>query len=136
MPSFHHAVAGAFAGHRQAVLLARQAYCKVANINHLLHLAQAFGQNLAGFQRHQLTECRLGGAKLFAQQAYQLPTGRGWHKAPLKKGCMRLGNFEGDGCRAVGRQLCQQRAVNRRLHAQAAAMKAAGIHAQRLQKAG
>ena len=53
MPGFHHAMAGAFRRDGQAVKLARQADRKVADVDHLLHFAQAFLQNLAAFQGNE-----------------------------------------------------------------------------------
>jgi hypothetical protein len=44
MPGFHHAVAGALGGHRQAVELAREADREIADVDHFLHFARAFGR--------------------------------------------------------------------------------------------
>lgn len=50
MPLFHDAVAGAFAGHGEAVELAREADGKVGDVDHLLDFALCFGENFAGFE--------------------------------------------------------------------------------------
>ena len=92
VPGFHHAVTGALGGNRQAVELARQAHGKVAYVDHLLHLAQAFGRNLARFQGHQAAQVGLGGAQLFAQQADQLAPARRGHGAPGGEGCVCAAN--------------------------------------------
>ena len=59
MPGFHHAVAGALGGDGQAVELARQADGEIADVDHLLHFAEAFGRDLAGFDRDQPAELGL-----------------------------------------------------------------------------
>ena len=48
--------AGPLGGHRQAVELARQADREVADVDHLLHLAAAFGADLAHLEAHQVAE--------------------------------------------------------------------------------
>ena len=60
MPLLHHAMVRAFGGDGQSVKLARKADGKIANIDHLLHFAFAFGQNFAGFQRDQSAQVRFG----------------------------------------------------------------------------
>lgn len=47
VPGFHHAVAGRSVAIVRPYELARQAHGKVADVDHLLHLAQAFGRDLA-----------------------------------------------------------------------------------------
>jgi hypothetical protein len=47
VPLLEHAVAGALAVHGEAIELARQADGEVGDVDHLLHLALAFGQDLA-----------------------------------------------------------------------------------------
>ena len=48
VPGFAHRVAGPFRRHRQAVELARQTDREVADVDHFLHLAETFLQDLAG----------------------------------------------------------------------------------------
>jgi len=50
VPLLHHAVARAFAGHGEAVELAREADGKVGGVDHLLDFAFGFGENFAGFE--------------------------------------------------------------------------------------
>ncbi len=69
MPLLHHAVLRALRGDGQAVKLAGEADGKIANINHLLHLAFAFGQNLSGFQRDQSAQVGFGRAQRIAELA-------------------------------------------------------------------
>ena len=56
MPLLVHAVARPLAVHRQAVELARQADREVADVDHLLHLAQPLGEDLAHLERDQPAE--------------------------------------------------------------------------------
>jgi hypothetical protein len=72
VPGLHHPVAGAFGGDGQAMELARQTDGEVADVDHLLDLAQALGGDLAGLQGHQAAEVGLGRTKLLAEQADQL----------------------------------------------------------------
>ena len=55
----HHPVVGALGGDGQAVQLARQADREVADVDHLLHFAQAFGDDLAGLDRDEAAEVGL-----------------------------------------------------------------------------
>ena len=86
VPGFHQPVAWPFAGDRQAVQLTRQADGEVADVDHLLHLAEAFRADLAGLDRHQLTELRLELAEQFAQAADQRTTHRWGSRSPLGEG--------------------------------------------------
>ena len=83
MPGLHHAMAGAFGRDRQTVKLARQTDREIADVDHLLHFAQAFLKDLAGFQRDQLAELFLVGAQFLSEQADQLAAARRGHIAPL-----------------------------------------------------
>ena len=60
LPGLAHVVAGPLAGDGQAVELARQADGEVADVDHLLHLAEALGGDLAGLERDQRGEVVLG----------------------------------------------------------------------------
>ncbi len=53
MPGLHHAVHGAFGGDGQAAELTRKTGGEGADIDHLLHLAETFAQDLAGFDGDQ-----------------------------------------------------------------------------------
>ncbi len=79
MPGLHHPVVGALGGDGQAVELARQADREVADVDHLLHFAEAFGDDLAGLERDQAAELGLGGAQLLAEQPHQLAAPRRRH---------------------------------------------------------
>ena len=82
VPGLHHAVAGALGGDGQAVELARQADGEVADVDHLLHFAQAFAGDLAGLDRHQPAQRRLVRAQLLAEQPHQFAAARRRHRAP------------------------------------------------------
>ena len=83
MPGLHHAVAGPLGGDGEAVELARQADGEVADVDHLLHLAQAL---LRGSCRPRSVTRRpsacLVRAQLLAEQADQLAALRRRHQAP------------------------------------------------------
>ena len=53
MPGLHQPVAGPFGGDGPAVQLPRQADGELADVDHLLHLAERLGGDLAGLDRHQ-----------------------------------------------------------------------------------
>ena len=53
MPLLHHAMAGTLRCDREAVELARKTDREIADIDHLLHFAETFLQNLAGFKVRQ-----------------------------------------------------------------------------------
>ena len=59
VPRLAHRVAGTFRRHRQPVELPRQTDREVADVDHLLHLAETLLQDLAGLDRHQFAEVAL-----------------------------------------------------------------------------
>ena len=63
VPLLHHAVAGPLGGDREAVELARQADREVADVDHLLHFAEALRHDLAGLERDQRAERLLAAAR-------------------------------------------------------------------------
>ncbi|MCY1225701.1 hypothetical protein D9M72_379050 [compost metagenome] len=134
MPGFHHPVLGALGGQREAVELAREADREVADVDHFLHLARAFGRNLAGLQRDEAAQVALGGAQLFAQQAHQLAATRRRHQAPGLEGLVRAadgaGGFHGRGLRHLRDHL----AADRRAHREVAAGVGGAGHAQAMQQ--
>jgi hypothetical protein len=69
-----HAMFVAFGGDRQAVELAGKPHSVVANIDHLLDFAEAFGLDLAGLNGNQLAERALVGTKLIAKQPHKFAT--------------------------------------------------------------
>ena len=83
MPLLHQPVLGALADDGEAVELPRQAEREVADVDHLLDLALALGEDLAGLEGDQPAEVALGAAKLVAEQAHELAAPRRRHAAPL-----------------------------------------------------
>jgi hypothetical protein len=133
VPGFHHAVVRALGGDGQAVELARQADREIADVDHLLHLAQAFGQDLAGFQGDQAAKLGLGGAQFFTQQAHQLATAGGGDLAPGQEGGMRDADDMADGaCIGVG-DAADLGAIDRRADRTGAAGEHCGIDAEAVQ---
>jgi len=76
VPGFLHAMAGPLRGDGETIELARQTDGEVADVDHLLHLAEAFLQDLAGLQADQRAELGLFAAQHFAEQAHQLAAAR------------------------------------------------------------
>ena len=78
MPGLGHPVAGALGGDDEAVQLPRQADGEIADVDHLLHFAEALGDDLADLERDQRAERLLRGAQFLAKQAHELaPPGAG-----------------------------------------------------------
>ena len=62
MPGLHHAMISALGRHGQAMELAGEADREVADIDHLLHFALPFGEDLADLDGDEAPELGLGGA--------------------------------------------------------------------------
>src|SRR5215471_7848805 len=85
MPLLVHAMVRPLARYREAVELTREADGEVSEVDHLLHFAEAFGENLAGFESYQGAELGLMRAELVADLAHDLaPGGRG-DQAPARE---------------------------------------------------
>ena len=76
VPRLHQPVAWTLAGDRETVQLPRETDREVADVDHLLDLAEAFGADLAGLDRHQLAELVLVLAEELAEPAHAS------HRAP------------------------------------------------------
>ena len=96
MPGFAHPVHRAFAGDGQAVKLAGEADREVANVDHLLHFAQPFGNGLAAIERHQFAQRLFVVAQGIAQAADELPPHGGGNGAPLVEGGVGTSGSSGD----------------------------------------
>ena len=70
-------------GDGEAVKLARQTDREIADVDHFLHLAMAFRDDLACFDGNQTAECILGGAQILAEQANQFAALRWRDLAPF-----------------------------------------------------
>ena len=94
MPGLHHPVVGRSVAMVQAIELARQPDGEVADVDHLLDLAEALGHDLAGLERHEPAEIILGGAQFLRENSHELPTPRRRDLAPGIKGL----RGPADGC--------------------------------------
>ncbi len=136
VPGFHHAMLAAFGGDRQAVDLARQADGEIADVDHFLHFAKAFGGHLADFERDELAEIGLVGAKFFAKQADQFAALRCRNDAPGQK-CLVCPVDGGLGVGVRGfRHIGDQVAGDRRMDGERAALIRLGIDAEALEEGG
>ena len=133
MPGLGHPVAGPLGGDREAVHLPREAHGEIADVDHLLHFAEALGDDLADLERHQRAERLLRGAQFLAKQADELaPPGRR-DLAPGEEGLVRALD---DRRHVGGRRLSQARdlgAVDRRADGERAARKRRGRQTQALE---
>ena len=86
VPGLEHAMAGALGGDRTAEELAREPHGEVADVDHLLHLAEALLGDLAGLERDELAERLLLASQLLAEQADELAAPRCGHVAPRLEG--------------------------------------------------
>ena len=92
MPLLHHPVAGTFAGDGQPVQLTRKADGEVANVDHLLHFAQAFGQGLAAIDGDKARKAVLMVPQRIAEKAHQFATARCGNSAPFEENVVRRGD--------------------------------------------
>ena len=86
MPLLHQSVAGPFAGDRQAVQLAAEADGEVADVDHLLHLAECLALDLADLDLHQPAEVGLVRSQQHGELADQLAAQRTGSGAPRLEG--------------------------------------------------
>ena len=84
VPLLHHPVAGPLGGDGQPVQLARQADGEVADVDHLLDLAEALGADLAGLDGDERAEVGLVLAQQLAELADERAAHRRRHGAPLR----------------------------------------------------
>ena len=73
---------GSLGRDRASVQLTREPDGEVADVDHLLHLAEAFLRDLPDLERHKGTERLLLAAELLAQEAHELPAPRRRYLAP------------------------------------------------------
>ena len=105
MPRLGEAVARTLRGDRAAVELAREADGEVADVDHLLHLAEPLLRDLPDLERDERAERLLLAAQLLAEQPHELAAVRPGQVAPGRE---RLGGAR-DG--RVGR--CRVRRARR-----------------------
>ena len=107
MPRLGEPVARALRRDRAAVELPREADGEVADVDHLLHLAEPLLRDLPDLERDERAERLLLAAQLLAEQPHELaPVGPG-QVAPGRKAARGAGDG-GIGCRRVGpRDACR-----------------------------
>eukprot|EP00760_Papus_ankaliazontas_P028430 PhM_4_TR3707/c0_g1_i1/m.62848 len=90
VPLLHHEVARALRRQHLAGDLARVTARQVADVDVLLHLADALGEDLAHLQGEQLAERVAHLAELIADLAHDLAAGGRGHRRPLLEGACRV----------------------------------------------
>jgi len=120
MPGLEHPVPRALGRDRTAEELPREPDREIADVDHLLYLAEALLGDLPGLERDQRAERLLLLAQLFAEQADELAaTGRGNVPPALEGGGgTRDGGVRAGRVRAA--QVGEQLAVDRRAHGEIA----------------
>ena len=88
MPGLDHPVLRTLGGDGQAEELARQTDRVVADVDHLLDLAEALASDLAGLERDQQAEVGLGGAQFLAEQPDEFAAPRRRDRTPGEERCM------------------------------------------------
>src|ERR1700733_259424 len=82
MPLLHHAMAGTFRRDGEAVKLARETDREIADVDHLLHFAEPFLQDLAVLECDEATQRLFVRTQFLAEQTNQFATARCRHLAP------------------------------------------------------
>ncbi len=93
VPLLHHAVVRALGGDGDAADGAGEAGGVDADVDHLLDLAAAFGEDLAGLDGDEAAEGVEVGAELFAEEADELSAAGHGDLAPVEEGL--VGGFDG-----------------------------------------
>ena len=89
MPLFHQAVVRALGLDRQAVEHSRLADSEIADVDHLLHFALAFGDDLAGLERYELAKLRFQLAQSVAELPYRFAADRPRRDSPFFESLLR-----------------------------------------------
>ena len=87
-----HSVIGPFRSHRAAIELPGEPHCEVADVDHLLHLADTLGKDLSHLEGHQRAERLDFLPQGIAQTSDVLPALGGGQKAPAVECLDRLGD--------------------------------------------
>ena len=92
MPGLHQPVPGTLGGDGLAVQLPRQADGELADVDHLLHLAEGLGGDLARLDGHQRGEIVLVLDEQLAEPRHQRAAHRCRRRAPRGERLRRFGN--------------------------------------------
>src|SRR5205823_9196715 len=92
MPLLHQTMVFSLRLNRQAVKHARLADGEIADIDHLLHFAFAFSDDLAGLEGDELAELVFRFAQRIAKPAYRVAAHRSRRRAPFQKSFLRARN--------------------------------------------
>ncbi len=116
MPLLHHPMARPFAGNGEAIELAGEADREIADVDHFLDFAKAFGADLAGLDGDQFTERSLGGAQFLAEQPDEFPAPRRGGRSPRQESSFRASNGLRGLCRSGIPDACDDLTSQRRVH--------------------
>src|SRR5690606_41192260 len=89
MPLLHHSVAGTLGRDGQSVKLAREADREIADVDHLLHLAFAFGEDFSDFDRNEPAEIGFCRAEILAEQPDEFAASRARNSPPTRESGLR-----------------------------------------------
>ena len=109
-------MAGPLGRDGQSVKLARQPHREIADVDHLLHFAEAFLQNFSVLDRDQTAERFFVGTQFLAEQTHQFATARRRHLAPLAERFHARFDLGIDRWHAVITDAPDLSAVDRRAH--------------------
>ena len=104
VPRLHHPVAGALGSDREPIELARHSDGEVADIDHLLDLAEPLLQDLAVLHRDETAERFLVGAQFLVEEPDEFTAARRRHGTPFGKGGVGLGHLAVEVARRIHAQ--------------------------------
>ena len=123
-------MAGALGGDGEAVKLARQPDGEVADVDHLLHLAHALGQDLAVLEGDQAAQGLLVAAQFVTEKTDQLAAARRRYRAPGEEGLLGTVDLLFQVARGVDAQTSDGGAVDGRVDGEVAAAQIFRIEAE------
>src|SRR5437763_2964338 len=114
MPLLHQPVTRSFRLDRKAIEHARLADCEIANVDHLLHFAFAFGDNFSGLERDELAELVFQFAQCVAKTANSVAAHRTRSRAPFQERVLSTRNRLVVIVIRCGTHTCDSPSINRR----------------------
>src|SRR6266480_1198134 len=114
MPLLHQPVTRSFRLDRKAIEHARLADCEIADINHLLHFAFAFGDNFSGLERDELAELVFQVAQCVAKTANSVAAHRTRSRTPFQERFLSTRNRLVVIIIRCGTHTCDSPPINRR----------------------